>query len=78
MNSLEEAVAREDYLKSGVGREWLKHQETLGALNQIQEPASVLLERIKCDKEDKKLRSSEVKKGRNKKSEVGNKKDKRQ
>ncbi len=50
VNSLEEAVEREKYLKSGVGREWLKEEEKKGTLNQVLEPANILLVRIKVEK----------------------------
>ena len=47
--SQEEAVAREKFLKSGVGREWFKREVV--DKPESWEPASVLLERIRAEKE---------------------------
>lgn len=60
-----EAIEREKYFKSGVGRNWLKQNEKLGRLRQAGEPASVLLERIKAERNnaqpEKKKRIKKVK-----------------
>lgn len=48
--SLESAVAREQELKTGFGRKWLKREYAAGRTRQAGEPASVLLERIKAEK----------------------------
>lgn len=50
VDSMEEAVEREKYFKSGIGREWLKKQEKTGNLQQVFEPADILLEKIKAEK----------------------------
>ena len=47
--SQEEAVAREKFLKSGVGREWFKREVV--DKPESWEPASALLERIRAEKE---------------------------
>ena len=56
-----EAVNREKFLKSGHGRDWLKQKEKLDQLRQAGEPASVLLEKIKAEK-DKWIKEKVIKK----------------
>jgi len=50
-DSLEDAVKREKELKTGFGRKWLKREYAAGRTRQAGEPASVLLERIKAERE---------------------------
>ncbi len=50
-DSLEKAVAREKELKTGFGRKWLKRELAAGRTRQAGEPASVLVEKIKAEKE---------------------------
>jgi len=50
-DSLEEAVKREQDLKTGFGRKWLEREIKAGRTRQAGEPASVLLERIKAERE---------------------------
>lgn len=65
-SSLEEAVEREQNLKTGFGRKWLKREIKAGRARQAGEPASVLLERIKAENNNKIKRgiaSKKVRKG---------------
>lgn len=48
--SEQEAINREQFFKTGEGREWLKLNEKLGKLRKAGEPASVLLARIKAER----------------------------
>ena len=50
-DSLEQAVNREKHLKTGFGRQWLKREIKAGRTRQAGEPASVLLERIREERE---------------------------
>jgi len=65
----EVAIAREKYLKSGVGREWFKRAVVDAADDW--EPASVLLERIKAEKAklaclpDRQVKAGKIKKKKN-------------
>ena len=60
--SEEEALAREKYLKSGVGREWFKREVVEKPENW--EPASVLLERIRAEKA-RLVKEGKIKKDKN-------------
>ncbi len=50
-DSIDAAVKRERDLKTGFGRKWLKREMAAGRTRQAGEPASVLLERIKAERE---------------------------
>jgi len=50
-DSLQAAVNREKELKTGFGRKWLKREYTAGRTRQAGEPASVLLKRIRAERE---------------------------
>ena len=60
--SEEEALAREKYLKSGVGREWFKREVVEKPENW--EPASVLLEKIRAEK-TRLVKEGKIKKDKN-------------
>ena len=49
--SVEDAVAREKWLKTGLGRKWLKREIAAGRTRQAGEPASALLARIQAERE---------------------------
>ncbi len=48
--SREKAVEREQWLKTGFGRKWLKRELAAGRTRRAGEPASILLERIRAEK----------------------------
>ncbi len=50
-DSLEDAVKREKELKTGFGLKWLKREYAAGRTRQAGEPASILLERIRAERE---------------------------
>jgi predicted GIY-YIG superfamily endonuclease len=54
LDSREAAVRREKDLKTGFGRNWLKREIAAGRTRQAGEPASVLLERIRQQRDDNK------------------------
>jgi predicted GIY-YIG superfamily endonuclease len=51
-DSREAAVRREKDLKTGFGRKWLKREIAAGRTRQAGEPASVLLERLRAEREN--------------------------
>lgn len=55
-DSQEAAVKRERDLKTGFGRKWLKREYVAGRTRQAGEPASVLLARIRAEKEKMKAK----------------------
>ena len=50
-DSLQSAVKREKELKTGFGRKWLKREYAAGRTRQAGEPASILLKRIRAERE---------------------------
>jgi type I restriction enzyme S subunit len=50
-DAMDAAVKREKELKTGFGRKWLRREIAAGRARQAGEPASVLLERIKAERE---------------------------
>lgn len=60
-DSLEKAVKREKDLKTASGQKWLKQEYAAGRTRQAGEPASILLEKIKAEK-DRLLKEKKIKK----------------
>ena len=63
-NSKEKAIEREKELKTGYGRKWLDREIKAGRTRQAGEPASVLLERIRAEKQARGKTQEKNKKGK--------------